>query len=845
MKKFIITLIISIWALAIWSLERWEVYTNTSHIYQTYFKDSELISVSWGGIEEYDFTSVGEEVKLELTNKYTTINGLSSNEVRSLYLKDNKIWAGTYNDGLTIIEDNQVYNINSDNGLISNKVITIKTIDQVVCVVTEGGFSTFYNLDEVSFPILSRKYSPASTSGALISETISDLVIYQDYVFLATDSGLIYFPLTDLDNFDQWEYLNTSNSLLADNQVNKLAVKDEKLAIASDNAIQVVSNLFDNPNWETYSFEADDLSDSDEDIFIQTIQFRDNGQLLFSTGIWDESITTMSALSSSILQVINLDGSIESILSTNTSVKDISSGNIELIKLNPIGIKYIENSSNDIIVSTWGAGLLIFHNNEWYQYEPNGIGFNAINHLTVDNNYTLWASCGYYGTAALRKGARGVSSFDGDNWQTLNMNNSPIQSDNINAITIGSDNKKWFGSWYSGDDHPQGWKGGVTSYDEENQEWKWYHTSGVFSYNTQSQSFSDLESSIASLPSQTVSFLNTDRQGNIMMSLQGYGLAFYSPQGDQRLAISPLYGSQSNFTRRSFHNQYGYFFSKSAAAASGESAGLLHWNSQEIPSENDISSWENIPISDIRNSAINDIIEVPTPYGNQLWVAGNNGLFMYDGNYWYRYGINIKRERWSAGWQIETRYIIGETKLFAAKDTYPTALAIDDYGCLWIGSEEAGLTKYDTNTEEYFVYDKDSYPLISNQIKALAYEARSGKLYIGAGEGLCSVTVGSSANPQKDFNKVVAVPNPFYPERGDIVRIYNDPDDFMPKSAKVCKIFDISGQLVYDLPLNKYQSFSWDGRNKNGKKCSSGIYFYTISSSDGQTKKGKIALIRD
>ena len=239
------------------------------------------------------------------------------------------------------------------------------------------------------------------------------------------------------------------------------------------------------------------------------------------------------------------------------------------------------------------------------------------------------------------------------------------------------------------------------------------------------------------------------------------------------------------------------------------------------------------------------MIEVPTPYGNQLWVAGNNGLFMYNGDFWYRYGIDIKRERWNFGWQIETRYIVGETKLFAVKDTYPTALAIDDYGCLWIGSAVAGLTKYDTNTQEFFVYDKASYPLISNQITALAYEPQSGKLYIGAAEGLSSLTLRSSQNPQRIFSKVVAVPNPFYPERGDVVKIFNEPGDFMPASAKICKIFDKSGQLVYDLPLNKYQSFSWDGTNKNGKKCSSGVYFYVISASNGETKRGKIALIRD
>ncbi len=844
MKKINIILIILIWVLASFSFERWEVYTNTSHVYQTLLNDSELISVSWGGIEEYELKSTSASFEFDLLNKYTTINGLSSNEVRTLYLKDHTIWAGSYNNGVSIVENGRVFLINADNGLHSDKVIAINPINDLVCVVTEGGFSTFYDLDEVSFPILSRKYSESSTSGALISNQIYDIAIYQDYVFLATDAGLNYFLLEDLDNFDRWQSINKSNSPLLSNKIIKLAVKDNKLALAGDNSIQVVTDYFTNPNWDNYSFLGDNANSSLDDIFIKTISFNDNGEILFSTGIWDETITTFSDLSDSILQKITSQGDIEPVLTTSTPIFKTNSNSQETITLNKIGLKYIESTQGKIILSTWGAGILIFDNNKWYQFQPNGIGFNAINHLTVDHDNKLWASCGYFGIAALRKGARGVSSFDGNDWETLNMNNSPLQSDNINSITVGSDNKKWFGSWYAEENHPQGWKGGATSYNENTNDWQWYYTTGVFEFNHETDSFSNQISGLSGLTSQTVSFLNTDLHGNIIMSLQGYGVAFYSPNGDQRLAISPLYGSQNNFTRRSHHNEYGYFFSKSVAA-SGESAGLLHWDSQELPNDGDISAWTTIPVSDIRNSVIYDMIDLSTPYGNQFWVASSKGLFMYDGDYWYRYGIDIKRERWISNWQIETRYFVGETKLFAAKETYPTALALDDYGCLWIGSDSAGLTKYDTNTEEFFVYDISAYPLISNQITALAYEPQSGKLYIGAAEGLSSLTVGSSINTQTKFNKVVAVPNPFYPERGDVVRIFNEPDDFMPNSAKICKIFDKSGQLIYDLPLNKYQSFSWDGNNKNGKKCSSGVYFYVISASNGETKRGKIALIRE
>jgi len=840
-KKIILFLVISCVAINLLSFEKWELYTNNSHIYQTIMTDNRLISASWGGIEEYEVNRSNDKISLELREKYSTITGLPSNEVREIYLRGDKLWAGTYNDGVTILGGSGTYVLNSANGLNSNKVKAIKSGSELVFVATEGGFSTFYDLEDISFPILSRKYSSALTLGALLSDDINDLLIHNGYVFIATKNGVNYFPESSLDDFDTWQNFTMFNSELANNHATKLAVIQDKLVIAGLNKIQVVSDIFNSPTWETYTIADTTVTYP----FVTALSTIPNGEILYSTGKWDESVTTMSELSSTILNKLTSQGVIEPVLTTQTPVYKLNSNDNSPFYLDKIAIKNIEQTDEQIILSTWGLGILIFRNNTWYQYEPNGIGFNAINYLKVDNNNKLWASCGYYGTGALRKGARGVSSFDGENWQTFNMANSPIQSDNISSITVGSDNKKWFGSWYASANHPQGWSGGMTAYDESLNTWRLYHSRGVFDYDPITDDYTDRIPGIDRLPSETISYLNTDMQGNIIASLQAYGVAFYSPTGDKRLAISPLYGSVSQFTRLSFHNEYGYFFGKAPAAQLGESAGLLHWNSQSLPQEGNIADWENIPVPEIRNGYINAIVNVPTAYGTQMWVASNNGLYMYDGTNWYRYGVNIKREKWQAGWKIDIRYFVGETKLFASKETFPRALALDGYGCLWIGTEDAGLTKYDTSSEEFFNYDKNSYPLISNQITALAYEPHAGKLYIGAAEGLCSVTVGSTINKQKDFNHVVVVPNPFYPDRGDKLRIFNHPTNVMPSSAKTCKIFDISGQLVYDLPLDKYQSFSWNGNNLKGKKCSSGVYFYTISNSNGETTRGKIALIRD
>ena len=68
MKKINLILLISILTFSVFSLERWEVYTNTSHVYQTLLNDTKLISVSWGGVEEYELNNSSNELSIEFNN---------------------------------------------------------------------------------------------------------------------------------------------------------------------------------------------------------------------------------------------------------------------------------------------------------------------------------------------------------------------------------------------------------------------------------------------------------------------------------------------------------------------------------------------------------------------------------------------------------------------------------------------------------------------------------------------------------------------------------------------------------------------------------------------------------
>ena len=227
---------------------------------------------------------------------------------------------------------------------------------------------------------------------------------------------------------------------------------------------------------------------------------------------------------------------------------------------------------------------------------------------------------------------------------------------------------------------------------------------------------------------------------------------------------------------------------------------------------------------------------------------------MYDNEYWFKYGTNIKKKVWQDNewfWSEnipdpEYWYYEGQERLYGSIPTYPTALFVDPFGLIWIGTRDAGTTVFNKERDIFTNLTTENTPLISNNITSFAYEPLTGTLYIGTNDGLNSVEIGISAesNTETKLYNTIVYPNPFYPDNGEILRIENESSITMPRGETICKIYDLSGELILKLDKDIYEQFSWDGTNNAGKKCSSGIYFYIVSASGGQVSKGKITLIR-
>jgi len=187
---------------------------------------------------------------------------------------------------------------------------------------------------------------------------------------------------------------------------------------------------------------------------------------------------------------------------------------------------------------------------------------------------------------------------------------------------------------------------------------------------------------------------------------------------------------------------------------------------------------------------------------------------------------------------------VDEKRLFASAETTPTAIFLDPFNRIWIGSMGNGFSMYDPDSERFTNYYQEISPLLSNYITCFGYDPILGNLLIGTPDGLNTLEIGVQVKTEKQLHTVKAFPNPFFPDTDGFVQIVNLPSKSMPVGTNVCKIYDTSGQLVVELKENLFARFDWNGQNKNAKNCSSGIYYFVVTTAKGETKRGKIALVR-
>lgn len=165
-----------------------------------------------------------------------------------------------------------------------------------------------------------------------------------------------------------------------------------------------------------------------------------------------------------------------------------------------------------------------------------------------------------------------------------------------------------------------------------------------------------------------------------------------------------------------------------------------------------------------------------------------------------------------------------------------SCIAVDGANRKWIGTAGAGLYLISAdNMEQVQYFTTENSPLLSNTIESLAINHQTGEVFIGTDQGLCSYmgdATGESIEMVKD--NVYAYPNPVVSGYDGLITIAG-----LTRDADV-KILSTSGQLVAQGRSNG-GIFTWNGRDRSGKRVATGVYMVATATSDG--KKGTVCKI--
>lgn len=167
-----------------------------------------------------------------------------------------------------------------------------------------------------------------------------------------------------------------------------------------------------------------------------------------------------------------------------------------------------------------------------------------------------------------------------------------------------------------------------------------------------------------------------------------------------------------------------------------------------------------------------------------------------------------------------------------------TAIAVDADNQKWIGTDGQGVFLINEDgSETIYNFKTDNSPLLSNAIKSIAVNHRTGEVFFGTDNGLVSYSSGVKSGTAP-FSDVYAFPNPVRPEHNDKVTITG-----LTNNANV-KITDSNGNLIYQGRATGNQMV-WNCRNSTGNRVATGVYLVIAATSDAaESVVAKIAVVK-
>jgi len=210
----------------------------------------------------------------------------------------------------------------------------------------------------------------------------------------------------------------------------------------------------------------------------------------------------------------------------------------------------------------------------------------------------------------------------------------------------------------------------------------------------------------------------------------------------------------------------------------------------------------------------NEVLAIAEDLDGEIWVATRSGMAVFYSPF------DALSLTFSDARQILVEQDGVFQFLFEGQEV--TSIAIDGANRKWVGTFGNGIFLLsEDGTDEILRFNTTNSPLPSNTITDIAIDPKSGRVYIATAEGLMSYLSDAIQGQNSNICSTV-YPNPVRENYTGPISISG-----LTRDAEV-RITDTRGNLIFSTQSNGGRAI-WDGRNSNGQRVATGVYFALVA----------------
>ncbi len=728
---------------------------------------------------------VSAEFRLENWKNHTSYLQATAVSVDS----KSRIWAGS-TGGIFIydMKADKYPEYNTLNGILGIDIsaVTCDKSSQNVYIGTSSGILTICSEDIKLEHFLDIKESKFPNS------KINRFLKNGNSLYIAGGFGLAVFDLEkkvfkeSILRIGEFDRLSSVNDLIINNDTIWVATSQ---GVAKANINSAISN----PNsWTTYS----SINGLDDKEVIAVTHF--NNEIYVGTWrtVFKFAQDTFLLIQkfedwNPIRKLDEYKG--ELIITSQYNIKTLYDKTTYLSHSNIIDGSYIEQELDTFLLANFREqGVYLYKDTLEKQLMPNSPYSNIFGNMSIAPNGDLWVA-----TSNSPRG-RGFMRYDGEHWSNFNRTSFPeIKSNDYYRIFADNDDKIYISNWGTGF-------------------LKITPSSDSLIFENFSKNNSPL-TSITGSPNYVIAGdITQDRRGNLW--IVNYG----------EISSGPVLIAYSNDTFYSFTNgisatdrfylMMSVDYSNTKWLGSNQSSGLLFFNEMQTLENTSDDVWGQLTSS---NSGLpsNVIKCIKVDKSGYVWIGTENGLaVVYTPSSILSNKTAIVRQN----------QLLGSIQI--------NDILIDALDNKWIATNEGVWVLNSDCSEVIYYINKNTSPILDNNVISLASDFETGKVFLGTNSGLFEVS-SISVEPLSDFD-IKCYPQPYDPLFDGDLTI-----DGLSSEAKI-RIMTISGDFVKEISTFSRKAI-WDGRDYQGNYVSSGVYIISASSTNaGKSGLAKFAIIR-